>query len=86
VADGYKKACDIQGTDLTGLVVSETNAGYAILTEDFLWMNDDAKRMGYVGRFGYAYLSESLTLAMYGKGVDGEPFAPKSKPTEGPCQ
>ena len=32
------------------------------ITEDFLSMNEDAKRMGHLGRLGYAYLSESITL------------------------
>ena len=47
------------------------------ITEDFLSMNDDAKRMGYAGRFSYAYLSESLTRSLYGKGADGGRFSPK---------
>jgi len=47
------------------------------ITEDFLLMNDDAKRMGYAGRFSYAYLSESVTLSLYGRGADGGRFAPK---------
>jgi hypothetical protein len=47
------------------------------ITEDFLRMNEDAKRMGYMGRFGYAYLSESLTLSLYGEGSDGGRFAPR---------
>ena len=47
------------------------------ITEDFLSMNEDAKRMGHLGRLGYAYLSETLTLSLYGKGADGGRFAPK---------
>jgi hypothetical protein len=47
------------------------------ITEDFLSMNEDAKRMGHLGRLGYAYLSEPLTLSLYGKGADGGRFAPK---------
>ena len=47
------------------------------ITEDFLSMNEDAKRMGHLGRLGYAYLSESITLSLYGKGADGGRFAPK---------
>lgn len=47
------------------------------ITEDFLQMNDDARRMGYLGRFSYAYLSRSLTLAAYDRGPAGEPFAPR---------
>jgi hypothetical protein len=46
------------------------------ITEDFLSMNADAKRMGYFGRFGYAYISERLTLSLYGGGADGGRFAP----------
>jgi hypothetical protein len=47
------------------------------ITKDFLWMNEDAKRMGYLGRFGYAYVSQSLTLSLYGKGSDGGRFSPR---------
>lgn len=47
------------------------------ITEDFLSMNEDARRMGHLGRLGYAYLSESITLSAYGKGADGGRFAPR---------
>jgi hypothetical protein len=47
------------------------------ITEDFLSMNDDARRMGYCGRFAYAYLSQPLTCRWYGTGSDGGRFEPR---------
>lgn len=47
------------------------------LTADFLSMNKDAERMGYAGRFAYAYLSQSLTLSLYGEGAEGGRFSPR---------
>ena len=47
------------------------------ITEDFLRMNDDARRMGYIGRFSYAYVSQRLTLAAYGRGAEGGAFSPR---------
>jgi hypothetical protein len=47
------------------------------VTLEFRSLNEDAKRMGHVGRFTYAYVSQSLALACYGKGSDGRAFAPQ---------
>jgi hypothetical protein len=48
-----------------------------LITDDFTGMNDDAKRMGYWSRVGYAYLSQSATLALWRTvgGVEG--FSPR---------
>ena len=46
------------------------------LTYDFDLMNDDAKEMGYVGRFARAYVSEDLTFAYYRWKLNKESFNP----------
>ncbi len=35
------------------------------ITQDFEYRNDDAKKMGYLGRFCYAYISKTATYAYY---------------------
>jgi len=47
------------------------------ITYDFDIKNDDAKRMGYVGRNVYAYLSESLASTYYTRTSDTKRFSPQ---------
>jgi hypothetical protein len=45
------------------------------ITYDFQDMNDDARRMGWIGRFCKAYVSETLALAYYQRSVRAD-FSP----------
>ena len=46
------------------------------ITYDFGQMNNDARQMGYFGRFSYAYLSEKLTCMYYKKHLHEPVFSP----------
>ena len=50
---------------------------------DFGYMNDDARSMGYFGRFGYAYVSQWLTYAYYRQKQNKPSFAPDFKVSGG---
>jgi Dolichyl-phosphate-mannose-protein mannosyltransferase len=53
------------------------------ITNDFGNMNEDARSMGYFGRFGYAYVSQSLTIVYYKQKMHNPYFSPDFKVSGG---
>lgn len=47
------------------------------ITDDFAGMNEDARQMGYVSRFSYAYLSQAVTQALWRTLGGREGFSPR---------